>query len=102
MRGRQWAEVFRRRAPEIEFRIWPDVGDAAQVRFLAAWEPPQDLAERFPLIGMAGFSLGGSLALLTLGRQAERVPAQARALVAVSAPLAVLSRDIESRYAVKR
>jgi len=40
VRGRQWAEVFARRAPEIDFRIWPDIGDPAQVRFLAAWEPP--------------------------------------------------------------
>ena len=48
MRGRQWAEVFQRRAPAIDFRIWPDIGDPAQVRFLAAWEPPPDLAERFP------------------------------------------------------
>ncbi|SDE99353.1 hypothetical protein SAMN05444679_1544 [Variovorax sp. CF079] len=38
VRGRQWAEVFRRRAPEIDFRIWPDIGNATQVRFLAsAW-----------------------------------------------------------------
>jgi predicted GNAT family N-acyltransferase len=44
VRGRQWAEVFRRRAPEIDFRIWPDIGDAARVRFLAAWEPPEDMA----------------------------------------------------------
>lgn len=48
VRGRQWSEVFRRRAPDIDFRIWPDIGDPAQVRFLAAWEPPEDLAERFP------------------------------------------------------
>ena len=47
-RGRLWAEVFRRRAPHIDFRIWPDIGDASQVRFLAAWEPPDDLAKRFP------------------------------------------------------
>ena len=47
-RGRQWAEVFARHAPEIDFRIWPDVGDPARVRFLAAWEPPDDLATRFP------------------------------------------------------
>ena len=47
-RGRQWAEIFRREAPEIDFRLWPDVGDAADVRYLAAWEPPADLASRFP------------------------------------------------------
>ncbi|MGK6309222.1 2-hydroxyacid dehydrogenase [Variovorax sp. DT-64] len=48
VRGRQWAEVFQRRAPGIDFRIWPDIGDPAQVRFLAAWEPPPNLADRFP------------------------------------------------------
>ena len=47
-RGRLWADVFRRRAPDIDFRIWPDIGDPAHVRFLAAWEPPDDLATRFP------------------------------------------------------
>ena len=49
------------------------------------------LAGRFANIGIAGFSLGGSLALLTLGRQAREVPAEARALVAVSAPLDLLA-----------
>ena len=48
VRGRQWAKVFQRRAPEIDFRIWPDIGDPARVRFLLAWEPPEDLATRFP------------------------------------------------------
>ncbi|SFE13937.1 2-hydroxyacid dehydrogenase [Paracidovorax konjaci] len=48
VRGRQWAEVFRAQAPEIDFRIWPDTGDPARVRFLAAWEPPADIATAFP------------------------------------------------------
>ena len=47
-RGRVWAEIFGQEAPEIDFRLWPDVGDAADVRFLAAWEPPADIATRFP------------------------------------------------------
>jgi glyoxylate/hydroxypyruvate reductase len=47
-RGRQWAEIFGREAPDIEFRLWPEVGDDADVRYLAAWEPPADLATRFP------------------------------------------------------
>ena len=45
-RGRQWAEVFLREAPEIDFRIWPEVGDPLEVQYLAAWEPPSDIAER--------------------------------------------------------
>ncbi|OUM03835.1 2-hydroxyacid dehydrogenase [Variovorax sp. JS1663] len=59
-RGRQWAEVFRRRAPEIDFRIWPDIGDPAQVRFLAAWEPPPDIAARFPALEVL-FSSGAGV-----------------------------------------
>ena len=53
VRGRQWAEVFRRRAPGIDFRIWPDIGDAAQVRFLAAWEPPAGPGRALPESGGA-------------------------------------------------
>lgn len=48
VRGRLWAEVFRQHAPDLAFRIWPDVGDPARVRFLAAWQPPDDVATRFP------------------------------------------------------
>lgn len=48
VRGRQWAEVFARRAPEMDFRIWPHVGDPLNVRYLVAWEPPCDLSQRFP------------------------------------------------------
>ena len=40
-RGRQWAEIFARRAPETQFRLWPDVGDPAAVRFLAAGSRPR-------------------------------------------------------------
>jgi glyoxylate/hydroxypyruvate reductase A len=46
-RGRQWADIFRREAPHIDFRLWPEIGDPADVRFLAAWEPPTDLQWRF-------------------------------------------------------
>ena len=48
VRGRQWAEVFREQAPEIDFRIWPDVGDPDAVRFMAAWEPPEQIGELLP------------------------------------------------------
>jgi len=59
-RGRQWAEIFEREAPEIDFRLWPEVGDASQVRFVAAWQPPADLATRFPGLQLL-FSTGAGV-----------------------------------------
>lgn len=60
VRGRQWAEVFRREAPQIDFRLWPDIGDPARVHYLAAWEPPNDLADRFPQLKLL-FSSGAGV-----------------------------------------
>ena len=60
VRGRQWAEVFRARAPQIDFRLWPDTGDPQRVHFLAAWEPPSDLAQRFPNLKLL-FSSGAGV-----------------------------------------
>jgi glyoxylate/hydroxypyruvate reductase A len=59
-RGRQWAEVFLREAPEIDFRIWPEVGDPLEVQYLAAWEPPSDIAQRFPNLKLL-FSTGAGI-----------------------------------------
>lgn len=47
-RGAVWAHHFAQRAPQYRFRIWPDMGDPFAVRFLAAWQPPPDLARLFP------------------------------------------------------
>lgn len=60
VRGQLWAEVFRQHAPDIDFRIWPDIGDASRVRFLAAWVPPDDLATRFPALEVL-FSSGAGV-----------------------------------------
>ncbi len=48
VRGAVWAELFARKMPALPFRIWPDIGDPREVRYLAAWQPPEDLATRFP------------------------------------------------------
>ncbi|WP_027477481.1 2-hydroxyacid dehydrogenase [Curvibacter gracilis] len=60
VRGRLWAEVFHRQAPHIDFRIWPDIGDAERVRYLAAWVPPPDLAHQFPNLELL-FSSGAGV-----------------------------------------
>lgn len=60
VRGRRWAEVFAQRAPELDFRLWPDIGDPARVRFLAAWEPPSDITAQFPNLQLL-FSSGAGV-----------------------------------------
>lgn len=47
-RAHVWKALFAEHAPDIDVRFWPDIGDPAQVRYFAAWQPPADLHERFP------------------------------------------------------
>ena len=72
-RGLQWAEVFRREAPELDFRIWPDVGDASRVRFLAAWLPPDALGTRFPNLELL-FSTGAGVDQFDLAALPRHLP----------------------------
>ena len=60
VRGARWAEVFHRDAPALDFRVWPDAGDPAEVHYLAAWVPPDDLAQRFPNLKLL-FSSGAGV-----------------------------------------
>lgn len=48
VRGAVWARLFAERAPQYPFHVWPETGDPAAVRFLAAWIPPPDLTRLFP------------------------------------------------------
>ncbi len=43
-RGRVWARRFAAELPELEFRVWPDIGDPRDIRYLAAWTLPDDIA----------------------------------------------------------
>ena len=59
-RGAEWARHFRERMPELPFHVWPDIGDPSAVRFLAAWEPPADIASLFPNLELL-FSSGAGV-----------------------------------------
>lgn len=48
VRGAAWAQLFARDMPELPFQMWPGSGDPREVRYMAAWLPPSDLATRFP------------------------------------------------------
>ncbi len=59
-RGRVWKAYFSVHAPEIDFRLWPDIGDVADIRYLAAWAPPADFVASLPHLE-ALFSIGAGV-----------------------------------------
>ena len=60
VRGAVWAELFARERPDLPFRIWPDIGDPREVRYLAAWQPPEELTAQFPNLEVL-FSTGAGV-----------------------------------------
>ena len=72
VRGAEWAECFARKAPQLEFRQWPLDADPARVRYLAAWEPPEDLA-RFPNLELV-FSVGAGIDQFDFSRVPPQLP----------------------------
>ena len=60
VRGAEWARFFAERAPHLPFRLWPDIGDPAEVRYLVAWVPPDDIAATFPNLELV-FSVGAGV-----------------------------------------
>lgn len=72
-RGAQWATLFAERAPEIAFHQWPFAGDPATVRYLAAWEAPENLGDLFPNVELV-FSTGAGIDQFKINRVPPRVP----------------------------
>ena len=66
-RGAVWAQHFAAHVPDVPFRIWPDIGDPAAVRYLAAWTLPEDLATAFPNLEVL-FCVGAGVDQLDLSR----------------------------------
>ncbi|SDR54436.1 glyoxylate/hydroxypyruvate reductase A [Rhizobiales bacterium GAS113] len=73
VRGQIWRRVFEAQAPDMALRIWPDVGDTSDVRYLVAWLPPDDLVSSFPKLEVL-FSAGAGIDQLDL----DNVPSQVR------------------------
>ncbi|SEJ58923.1 2-hydroxyacid dehydrogenase [Paraburkholderia diazotrophica] len=59
-RGKQWAQRFAQKAPDMPFRLWPDIGDPAAVHYLAAWQPPADIMQTLPNLKVI-FSVGAGI-----------------------------------------
>lgn len=73
VRGKEWARIMAERAPDIPFRLWPEVGDPAEIRYIAAWVPPPDLGHAYPNLEVL-FSVGAGVDQFDLASLPERVP----------------------------
>jgi glyoxylate/hydroxypyruvate reductase A len=72
-RGAQWARLFAQKAPDVPFHVWPDSGDLAAIRYLAAWQPPDDLARMLPNLEVV-FSVGAGIDQFDLSKVPAHVP----------------------------
>lgn len=73
VRGLEWAELFAAKAPELPFRIWPDLGDPREIRYLAAWMPPDDIMATFPNLELL-FSVGAGVDQFDFSRLPPELP----------------------------
>ncbi|MFB6453420.1 2-hydroxyacid dehydrogenase [Bradyrhizobium tunisiense] len=73
MRSQQWANLVAQKAPHLDFRVWPDVEDPERVIYLMAWNPPEDLAQRFPNLRIA-FSTGAGADQFDLSNIPAHIP----------------------------
>ena len=55
-----WIEGLREHLPDLEVRVWPDIGDANDIEFALVWQPPRGLLAGFPNL-QAILSLGAGV-----------------------------------------
>lgn len=72
VRGALWAERFAQLAPDMPFRVWPDIGDPTAVRYLVAWQPG-GLALTLPNLEVV-FSVGAGVDQLDLSQIPAHLP----------------------------
>jgi len=53
-----WRDAIRETAPEIEVRLWPDIGRAEEIVFAVAWNPPAEAWQKLP--GLRAISSAGA------------------------------------------
>ena len=41
-RDKQWIDAFSRAMPELEVRLWPDMGDPSEINCALLWGPPPE------------------------------------------------------------
>ncbi|MCF5714093.1 MULTISPECIES: 2-hydroxyacid dehydrogenase [Pseudomonas syringae group] len=72
-RAERWRVLFAEHAPDIEWRVWPEIGDPADIHYLGAWLAPDDLQELLPNLKVL-FALSAGVDQLDLSRIPKALP----------------------------
>lgn len=72
-RGLAWTRLLAEKAPDLPFRVWPDIEDPSQVHYLASWIPPEDVMRQFPNLRLL-LSVGAGVDQLDLSRFPAELP----------------------------
>ncbi len=59
-RGPWWRAEFGKALPDLAFRLYPDIGDPAQIEYALVWDPPPGLLASLPNLQVI-FSLGAGV-----------------------------------------
>ena len=58
--GAAWASKMRKALPGLDVRVWPQMGDEADIQYVAAWLPPTGVVKSLPNLKVI-FSLGAGV-----------------------------------------
>jgi glyoxylate/hydroxypyruvate reductase len=58
--AQRWREALAREMPELEFRVWPVIGDPAEIEFALVWHPQPGLLASLPNLRLIA-SLGAGV-----------------------------------------
>ena len=59
-RAAAWSRYFAEHAPDLDFRVWPDAGDLAEIEYLIAWQAPREFIAALPRLAVL-FSSGAGI-----------------------------------------
>ena len=59
-RAAAWASYFAERAPDLDFRVWPEAGNLEEVEYLISWQAPAEFIAALPRLKVL-FSSGAGI-----------------------------------------
>ena len=72
-RGAAWSRYFAEHAPDLDFRVWPDAGNLADIEYLIAWQAPREFIASLPRLKVL-FSSGAGVDHVDFSAMPPHVP----------------------------